>query len=305
MGKSPVRDEVSIVSPLRYPGAKRRLSTYVAEVLRVNELRPKVLIEPFAGGASVALQLACTQAVEKIALGELDPLVASFWKVVFREPEWLIGAIRKQRVSLAAWDRFRNGCFRSNRKRALACIFLNRTSFSGIIAKSAGPIGGRNQQSEYGIDCRFTKATIIRRIQNAARLRDRVLLVHRGHWLETVQLVKARGYKSDELFLYLDPPFYHEASRLYNCFFNQGDHKDFHDELLQLDIPYLLSYDPAKEIRQMYSHNGRGPKRIDLLYTAASTNQQHAQELVITNLPRLPKGTRIWKSKEEWNTKRR
>jgi len=141
MGKLPVRDEVSIVSPLRYPGAKRRLSTYVREVLRVNGLRPKVLIEPFAGGASVALQLACTEVVDKIALGELDPLVASFWKVVFREPEWLVRAIQKQRVSLAAWDRYRSGHFCSNRERALACIFLNRTSFSGILSRSAGPIG--------------------------------------------------------------------------------------------------------------------------------------------------------------------
>ena len=116
---------------------------------------------------------------------------------------------------------------------------------------------------------------------------------------------QSQGYQNSDLFLYLDPPFYHEASRLYNCFFCQDDHKTFHDELLQLDIPYLLSYDPAKEIRQMYSHNGQGPKRIDLLYTAASTNQQHAQELVITNLASLPKGTRIWRSKEEWNTKRR
>ena len=54
----------------------------------------------------------------------------------------------------------------------------------------------------------------------------------------------------------------------------QKDHKGFHDDLLQLDIPYLLSYDPEEEIRQMYSHNGRGPKRIDLLYTAGSTNQK-------------------------------
>jgi len=51
------RREASILSPLRYPGAKRRLAGYVAEVLRLNSLRPKVLVEPFAGGASVFLQL--------------------------------------------------------------------------------------------------------------------------------------------------------------------------------------------------------------------------------------------------------
>src|SRR5262245_46609770 len=45
------RREVSILSPLRYPGAKRRLSGYMAEVLRLDDLRPKLFVEPFAGGA--------------------------------------------------------------------------------------------------------------------------------------------------------------------------------------------------------------------------------------------------------------
>jgi len=49
--------EASILSPLRYLGAKRRLAGYVAEVLPLNLLCPKVFVEPFAGGASVSLQL--------------------------------------------------------------------------------------------------------------------------------------------------------------------------------------------------------------------------------------------------------
>lgn len=51
------RRQASIISPLRYPGAKRRLSGYIAETLKLNSLRPKLLVEPFAGGLSVALQL--------------------------------------------------------------------------------------------------------------------------------------------------------------------------------------------------------------------------------------------------------
>jgi len=111
-------------------------------------------------------------------------------------------------------DRYRNGRFRSDRKRALACIFLNRTSFSGIISKSAGPIGGRNQKSPYPINCRFTKSTDHPSNPKCGEAKDRVLFVHQGPWLETIQLVKAQGYQNDDLFLYLDPPFYHEASRL-------------------------------------------------------------------------------------------
>lgn len=38
-----------ILSPLRYPGGKRRLAGYIAEALALNGLRPKVFVEPFGG----------------------------------------------------------------------------------------------------------------------------------------------------------------------------------------------------------------------------------------------------------------
>jgi D12 class N6 adenine-specific DNA methyltransferase len=44
----------TVHSPLRYPGGKRRLVPYVAALLQANALQPDVLVEPFAGGASVA-----------------------------------------------------------------------------------------------------------------------------------------------------------------------------------------------------------------------------------------------------------
>ena len=44
----------TVHSPLRYPGGKRRLVPYVAALLQANALQPGVLVEPFAGGASVA-----------------------------------------------------------------------------------------------------------------------------------------------------------------------------------------------------------------------------------------------------------
>src|SRR5205085_5357477 len=102
----------------------------------------------FAGGLSVALQLLNDNLVEKIAVGEKDPLVASFWKIVFRESEWLIDQIKKAPLTVEQWDYYKKNSFKTNRDRALACFFLNRTSFSGIIAPQAGPIGGRNQNSE-------------------------------------------------------------------------------------------------------------------------------------------------------------
>ncbi len=158
-----IRETASILSPLRYPGAKRRLAGYLAQVLRLNKLRPKLFVEPFAGGASVALALLNDGLVEKIALGERDPLVAAFWKTVFRDPEWLVQEIQRIPVTIQKWRYFRTGKFRTDRDRALACLFLNRTSFSGILSDTAGPIGGYKQQSPYRIDC-----PLLRRLSLAA-----------------------------------------------------------------------------------------------------------------------------------------
>jgi len=301
MNKPLSRREVSILSPLRYPGAKRRLAGYVAEVLHLNSLRPKLFVEPFAGGASVALQLLNDDLVESVGLGEKDPLVASFWKIVFRDPEWLIEELESIEVSVDNWRYFRSGKFRSNREKALACIFLNRTSFSGILAPSAGPIGGYSQASEHKIDCRFTISTMVKRIRQAARLGDRVKFVDCADWRETFEKVAGMGYGLQEVFYYLDPPFCRKARRLYRFYFKTEDHNLLHDALTRLDQPWLLSYDPAELILQLYSQNGHGPRHVDLLYSASGNgNRVEAREVIITNLPHLPKETRLWRSSEEW-----
>jgi DNA adenine methylase len=295
------RREASILSPLRYPGAKRRLAGYVAEVLRLNSLRPKVFVEPFAGGASVSLQLLNDDVVETVALGEIDPLLTSFWKVVFNEPEWLIKQVESIDVTVDNWKYFRENSFRSNRDRALACLFLNRTSFSGILAPGSGPIGGYSQESQYKINCRFTIETIKKRIRQAARLRDRILFIDCADWPRTLEKVEGMGYGTREVFYYLDPPFYSKARRLYRFFFDENDHKSLHNTLVRIQQPWLLSYDPAEQILNLYSHNGQGPKHVDLIYSAsANGGRGEAQELIITNLSHLPRETRLWRSSEEW-----
>jgi DNA adenine methylase len=299
------RREASILSPLRYPGAKRRLAGYVSEAIRLNSLRPRVFVEPFAGGASVSLQLLNDGGVEAIVLGELDPLVASFWKVVFDDPNWLIDQLETVEVTVDNWKYFRDTSFHSHRDRALACIFLNRTSFSGILARTAGPIGGYKQESEYKIDCRFNVTTLTKRIRQIAALRERVLHVNHGDWHDTVNMVESWGYRDEEVFYYLDPPFYEKAARLYRHYFSHSDHEALHDRLVQLRQPWLLSYDLAPSIQALYAHNGLGPKRVELLYSASATgNLVEAQELIITNLARLPRATRIWRSSAEWRTSR-
>lgn len=283
-----------LLSPLRYPGAKRRLVGYIRDVLTTNGLKPKLFVEPFAGGAGVALQLLSEGTVENIALGEKDELIASFWKIVFEDTEWLVNEIEKVEVSLEQWDRFKTEPLENRRQKALACIFLNRTSFSGILSSTAGPLGGRAQESDYKIDCRFNKATIIQRIRDISALRGKVEFVNEGDWQETMGRAEKLSFSSEEIFYYLDPPFYEKADRLYTHYFVESDHQDLKDQLLKLTSPWLLSYDSADEIKDLYSLNGHslpeghGGAEVDVVYSASADALRQSQELVITNLPELP-----------------
>ena len=44
-------------SPLRYPGGKGKLAPFIATMIEIHGHRGGTYIEPFAGGAAVALEL--------------------------------------------------------------------------------------------------------------------------------------------------------------------------------------------------------------------------------------------------------
>ena len=300
-----VRPTVQIVSPLRYPGSKRRLVGYLAEALRLSGLRPDLLIEPFAGGASVSLQLLASDAVDRAALGEKDRLVADFWRTVFNESDYLCREVRRWTPSVSEWERLRALSPRSPRTRARKCLFLNRTSFSGVLSDSAGPIGGKAQASAYGIGCRFPKDRLQRRIRQAAALAPRVPLVHHGDWHDAVGAALALT-DPERAFVYLDPPFYRKADRLYRHHFDDAEHARLADGVADLaarGVPFLLSYDAADEVADLYRDRGLTPSRIELVYSATGRGgPATAAELVVSNLPRLPTATRVWRTQAEWHT---
>ena len=283
----------TLLSPLRYPGGKRRLVKYVQETLTRNGDRPKIFVEPFAGGASVSLQLLANDSVETIGLGERDPMLADFWRTVFFDSDWLIGKIKNIDISVSEWDRFRKMTPRSRRGNALKCLFLNRTSFSGILASSAGPIGGKSQTSDYPIDCRFPVDKIVDRIQNIANYADRVSFINNGDWAETIELARRKAVKASNVTYYFDPPFFNKANKLYRCFFSHDDHYTLFRTLMSLKSKWILSYDMTDEVVDLYSshHNGH---TIEIRYTAGSKSVSHTEELLATNFPLSPSTKRLW-----------
>lgn len=288
----PQENKKTLLSPLRYPGSKRRLAKYVGRALESNGLSPDLMVEPFAGGASVALQMLNVGLVGKIGLMDLDPLISAFWQTAFFDADWLVQQIEDIEVTLERWREFKMRIPDRRRDRALACLFLNRTSFSGILAPSAGPIGGQRQTSVYGLDCRFPRSTLIERIRQAEALSDRVAFVWNTSWAEGILRVKRRqrqGTLPANTFYYLDPPFFEKADRLYTHFFKAEHHWELRNFVLDLVDPWIMSYDSVDKVNELYGDGRLGPTHVEVLYSASSKGGRRAtREAVITNLENLP-----------------
>jgi len=294
----------TVHSPLRYPGGKRRLVPYIRAALEANKFKPALFVEPFAGGASVALELAASGAVDQIALADCDPYVAALWETVFFDCDWLCKQVAQAEVTLAEWERIKKTRFRARRQMAFACLFLNRTSFNGTLHWRAGPIGGKEQTSKYAIDCRFPRERLVQRLRACEALASagKVRVVSESSALHFVARMRAAATKEEKsLFFYFDPPFWAKSQTLYRPPFTVADHQALASALRYLKEPYLLSYDPAPEIAALYSY--ARSETVELLYTA--TQRSAGSELVITNLDELPADTRLWRTNGEWQAMRR
>ncbi len=281
----------TITSPLRYPGSKRRLAEYIKQTLKQNGCHPDIFIEPFAGGASVALKLLNEDIVKQIGLIELDPLVADFWKTVFFDTDWLVEQVKNIEITVEQWSLFKNSVYADRRERALACLFLNRTSFSGIIAR-AGPIGGYQQNSQYKIDCRFPRDTLIQRIRQAGSFRKRVAFVWRISWKQGISRIRRKQelgkLPNSNLLFYFDPPFFEKANQLYNYYFNNRRHKLLRNYILTLEDNWILSYDSPERVLELYG-NDLSSANIDMRYsTGRCSNRRNEQkEIILSNLQLL------------------
>lgn len=294
-----------VLSPLRYPGGKRRLVPYVAAAMGTNGGKPDLFVEPFVGGMSVSLELLDKNLVGRVAIGDSDELIAAFWKTVFTDSKWLCEQVMSVKLDLATWQRFKSGEFTKRRERAMACLFLNRTSFNGALHREAGPIGGKAQESDYEIGCRFPRERLVKRIEACAELSDRVEIIQHADAMRTVRDARELAAENNlSTFFYFDPPFWAKADKLYRHSFDRERHERLAQSISFISEPYLLSYDTDQAIWDMYEELDEVTiTEIELLYSTG-TNQIAGRELMITNLDKLPSVSRLWRTKQEWKTAR-
>ena len=243
----------SSYTPLRYPGGKGKLSNFMKLVMLQNRLCGGDYIEPYAGGAGMAITLLLQDYVSTIHLNDIDPIIYAFWKSALFETDKLCKLILKTEVSVAEWERQRN-IIKNRRsystlKVGFAAFFLNRTNRSGIL--KGGVIGGRNQKGTWKIDARFTKDTLVSRISKIGQYRKRIRLYNMDAGDFIKQILPGINSKS---IVYLDPPYYLQGRELYENHYKEKDHAEVAKLVgKRIKQHWVVSYDNTPAIKKLYS----------------------------------------------------
>ena len=256
-------------SPLRYPGGKAKLARFLTAVLHRNgRVRPEY-VEPYAGGAGIALQLLFEEYVDRVVINDADPRLRSFWWAVSQRTREFIELLRTTPVTVDAWHRQREiyaRCdFEAPLRLGFATFFLNRTSRSGIVHNS-GPIGGYDQTGNYKIDARYNSRELVKRIVRIGAYADRIETKGEDGQDLLESLAKDRE-RAKRAFVYLDPPYYAKGRALYMNHFTRQQHESL-AAFLQ-DSPgfdWILTYDDVSSIRRLYE--GFSQLSFSLSYSA-------------------------------------
>ena len=242
-----------LYTPLRYPGGKAAFAPFIARVMESYGLTGGHYLEPYAGGAGVALELLFHGHASHVHINDLDPAIYSFWMAVTQESHALLDLLHSTPVNIEQWFKWRSvlrgETTASLVERGFATLFMNRTNRSGIL--KGGVIGGKEQSGAYKLDARFKKDVLAARIQKIAQHANSITV----HSEDALTLLN----RCDDLLpqrslIYLDPPYYVKGRGLYRNFYEHDDHVAIAQTLQSQSFarPWVVSYDNTDEIREMY-----------------------------------------------------
>lgn len=238
-------------TPLRYPGGKQKLTPFIKELLSSNSITGHY-VEPYAGGAGVAIELLVGKFVDQIHLNDSHLGVYAFWHSLVNENERLSREISRTSLTIDEWKKRRDILKDPSSvdlfDLGFSFFYLNRCNRSGVL--TGGVIGGLDQTGNYKMDARYNRNDLMRRIELIGTLKERINLTN----------MDAERYISDYIpnlpentLVYLDPPYYNKAKDLYLNSYSKGDHARI-ATAIQNDIKHnwILSYDGIPEILNLY-----------------------------------------------------
>ena len=267
-------------SPLRYPGGKGKLEPFMELLIKQTGHFGGTYVEPFAGGAGIALELLEKEIVNEIVINDLDKGIYSFWRAILTETNRFIDDIRNVELTVNEWNRQRqviDDCRRYSYELGFATFYMNRTNRSGII--KGGVIGGVEQAGTWKMNARFNREGLIERIAKIAEKKSRIHLYNKD--VSSFVLNYLPRYQQNA-FVYFDPPYFEKGKQLYLNFFSYNDHVRIERMIdNHVNCDWVITYDDVQEIADIYQNHIL--RRIDLNYSAAV--KRKASEIIIFRHP--------------------
>lgn len=244
----------------RYPGGKAKVQQQI--VLRLNLIKGDATEyrEPFCGGAGIGLQfLGENPQIKTVWFNDKDVGVASIWTSVIRLPEMFKQHIKAFTPSIPAFDEFKTELLATNAMPqndaevallGFKKLAIHQISYSGLGTKSGGPLGGREQKSEYKIDCRWSPDYICKKVDWLHQFFSRFEFRNGG--CTSLDFTEVVSPNSPSAVIYLDPPYYVKGGELYQHAFAEEDHRRLEASLRTSGQQWVLSYDDCLPIRDLY-----------------------------------------------------
>lgn len=261
-------------SPFRYPGGK---TWFVPDLRRwLNGIsKPKLLIEPFAGGAISGLTAAFEGLADNVLLVEKDPMVASVWRTILEgDAEWLANRILRFDLSIQSVQETLTRENVESREEGFKTILRNRVNHGGILTSGSGML--KKGESGKGISSRWYPETLAKRILAIDTIRSKFTLIE-GDGLDVIDEYKLQ--KSTAFFI--DPPYTaglggkRAGKRLYT--YSELDHERLFNLAATVQGEFLMTYDDDLEVIAMAEKRDLKICRVPM----RGTHHKEIQELVI------------------------
>jgi len=223
----------------------------VKELLTENELIGHTYIEPFAGGAGIAIKLLVNNDVNRVIINDIDPAIYALWYSIINSPDDLCSLIKDTPVTVKEWHKQREIYKNKKSKKLLlgfSTLFLNRTNVSGVI--KGGIIGGLQQKGPYRINARYNKSALIQKINIIKEHKDKIDIFN----LDALKLFELEEIKTmKKTFINFDPPYVSKGAGLYENSYTKDDHKKLAAMIKKSSRRWVVTYDVHPLISKLYT----------------------------------------------------